>query len=378
MYPGEIKLNTWIFPDIVFDDHHWLMCVRLYKNRVLQYPLTKITGSEFHAEYQVLTWKDDSPPSTYKTPTIIKEGKQKRNVFEQAMFEANKKWTDKKTKHVLSNKCGYIPPMKLKILDDVDFEKLGGEWYCQRKYNGIRCIVCQGKVFSRKLKSYNIPHIVDKLPKEIMFDGELYIHGEPLQNLSSIVRGDDAAAKLQLKFIIFDFYDPVRPKLIYEDRLAELNKLDLKNPLYLAPTDWLGEPNRKKMEVFYKKYLIEGYEGIILRRADAPYLPAFHGRATDVVLKHKPKRTDEFKCVGYTSGRGKELGAVIWIAKTNSGINFNVRPSMPYAERRAIFKELENGGFSKYKGKPITIEYDSLSIDGVPQQPRAIAFRTYE
>lgn len=426
MIPGNIILNTWVFPEIKYNNRHWLMCVRLYKGRQLQHLPAHITDN-LTAKYQVLTWRDNQSPELYKVPTIVTEGRQGRNVWEQALFEANKKWQDKKAKHSGGDTCGTVPPMLLKVMDEImtpaRFEAIDADWYCQKKYNGVRCVACINgnvKLFSRRLKQYNVPTIesalaeffagnasnsmnnsarnkIDNFISNKMLDGELYIHKMPLQLISGIVRAENDPDKVKLKYVIFDFYDfknkdlsYVRRMEILEDLFESVNSSGSANSsnsqnIILAPTDKIGKSTdypafERRMNSFYNKYLEQGYEGIILRRADGVYVPSFHGRETDLVMKHKPKQTKEYKCTGYETGRGKESGAVIWICQVH-GIEFRVRPKQSYAERRQIYSELQSdpGAFAKkYKNKPYTVEYDSLSINGVPQQPRGLLFRTYE
>lgn len=386
---GELKSKTWLFPDIEFNDHHWIMCVRLYKNNILINPVKHELGPEYHAEYNAITWYKSAKPQD-KAATIIKRGKQGRNVYEQALFEAHAKWLKRKETHNVV-KC---VPMIVKVWDlemtPEKFAKIDDKWIGQRKYNGVRCLACKinNKVHlvSRHLKPYRMPEIeaaLATMPANIMLDGELYKFGLSLQEISGIVRGAENARKNELWYQIFDCYEFDNKDAPFVERYARISHMRDKY-IKISPNVTIGKFTNyrefeREMTKVYKEFLKEGYEGIILRAANAPYEPGIHGRRSDFIYKHKPKLTMEFKIVGYTDGRGKEKGAVIWICETRHGDKFNVRPKWPYKEREEIFKKLENStAFNKYKNKLMTVEYADLSIAGIPLQPRAIAIRDYE
>lgn len=431
----ELGDTAYVWPDVEFDNHHWIIYIRLYKknnNNPIKINLKWLDEpmpDDIFAAYNVLTWNDKhdtgvggSNDTVHQSrrmltgvgaDTIIVKGHQNRNVFQQAILEVTKKYEDRLNKHFNKE---LIPPMLLKVMDtDMSREKFAAiddEWYIQRKYNGVRALAKQNNneviLYSRRLHYYNVPTIEAALKpilmkhKSIIIDGELYMPHTHLQIISGIVRGSDNEAKKKLIYVIYDFYNPDKPQLTYTERMQLLD--DMLGPssrqkipglidipaangvLYSVPTYKIG--NSKNTNKFletldkkYKEFLSEGYEGAVIRRASGPYEPSFHGRLSDMIFKHKPHLTSEFKCVGYMDGRGKDKGAIIWICKTKNGREFNVRPKMTDNERRKIYDELKknpNLFDKKYKNKDLTIEYAELSIDGVPQQPRALVFRTYE
>ena len=81
----------------------------------------------------------------------------------------------------------------------------------QPKLDGIRCIVNYDKMTgklkyrSRTHKTYDFGYLFDEelssmmpyFPSEIQFDGELYIHGKLLQEISSIVSLKTTEEELQ-------------------------------------------------------------------------------------------------------------------------------------------------------------------------------------
>jgi ATP-dependent DNA ligase len=393
----KLKLNdrVLVWPDINFNKNHWIIYIQLYKNDKI-IPIKNEYFNEqwsdrfdnkFITSYNTISWRDGGDFVSGKKDTIIRAGKQGRNVLQQAILEVQSKYKKQLDKHDESR----IPPMLLKVYDDYPaeyFDNFKEDLYCQRKYNGTRTMArfIDGKIvlYSRKLHIYNVPNIEDCLVlylsnlsnQDIIVDGELYIHKTPLQITSGIVRGSDLKEKGRLIYVMFDLLNLKDMKMRFHERYNLLTHIfkGAGLPLIIAPTYLIkiGE-----MDKFYKKFLTEGYEGLILRR-DGPYEPSYHGKKSDMTFKHKPVRTDEYKIIGYTQGKGKDANLVVWICETKAHKEFTVRPKMSNKDRRALYNYLKRGGFSKYKGQYLTIEYDNISIDGLPQQPRALLIRDYE
>src|SRR5579862_6498789 len=117
----------------------------------------------------------------------------------QAWIEAQAMW-----KHKLERKYSLTPeearmPLMLPMLAHTFDPKKHDEtckWLGQPKLDGVRCIArWEGDtvtLMSRQGKPYNLPHISealrDLLPVDGVFDGELYVHGKPLQETISLVK----------------------------------------------------------------------------------------------------------------------------------------------------------------------------------------------
>ena len=134
----------------------------------------------------------------------------------------------------------------------------------------------------------------------------------------------------------------------------------------------------------FNKFISDKYEGAILRNIDGAYLadPNKTGsfmRSNDLV-KMKKKFTDEFETVDFTDGkRGKDKGAVIWICQTSDGVKFHVTPKdITYEERYKIYDKCKKDFDNLYKNRMLTVEYEDLSKNGVPQRAKALVFRDYE
>jgi hypothetical protein len=125
-------------------------------------------------------------------------------------------------------------------------------------------------------------------------------------------------------------------------------------------------------------------EGGIIRKLSGKYVPSLSKEyRTYEILKIKPRPDAEWNVVDFTQGsKGKEIGSIIWICEhvleDGTAKRFNVTPNNPEASRKAKFKYLsENRDIfdAEYKGQEMTITYDVLSNDGLPQQPKALYFK---
>ena len=106
----------------------------------------------------------------------------------------------------------------------VDWE---GRVYAQPKFDGHRCLISRtaegAMMFSRGGELIeSCPHIAEDvaaaMPIGSVLDGELYIHGEPLNKIGSYIRRKQEMSE-QLKFMAYDY---ANPSLQFARRFAEL------------------------------------------------------------------------------------------------------------------------------------------------------------
>ena len=121
-------------------------------------------------------------------------------------------------------------------------------------------------------------------------------------------------------------------------------------------------------------FVDEGYEGLMLRNIDSPYE---FTRSWNLV-KYKIMKDDEFKIVDAVKGlKGKSKGAIIWICETPKGDRFNVVPNGTMASRKILWDEWKADP-KAFLGKELTVQYQELTLKGIPRFPKGIAIRDYE
>lgn len=372
----------------------------------------------------------DSENDTYKTtvsiPTYVTEGKNlgKKNattVLTQALIQARSKYLKKmQESSERENRKRFFPFAVHKYdLEPKDTTKhLRLPIAVQRKLDGGRACAYYDTdlkapvMYTRKLKDlYGNDHVLGELKSffdainemypGIYLDGELYKHGLSLQVISGMMRrekgsktaekeikDDPDKANVKLQYHIFDIFFPTGSKSMQEMPYLERNII-LDNIFKMAGVNlkFLVKVKTHIANTFeaetklYKQFLEEKYEGSIVRNLDAPYEFGINKEIrTYQVRKRKPRYSDEYEIVGYTEGvQGKDKGAIIWIlavGKKNT-LQFTSTPvGMDYEERYTLFKNMTPEIFNKkYKGKPMTVEYDDISEDGVPLRAKAKGVR---
>lgn len=234
------------------------------------------------------------------------------------------------------------------------------------------------ELVSRNGKQYNCPHITAELervmPKNMVLDGELYVHEVGFQTVSSWIK------KLQkeTKQIIYNVYDAPesdnRDDLSWIDRLKVLDRMakvlkDYKTE-HLAVVPTYSVPDEKAAYKYQEKFVSEGYEGAIFRNDAGLYQ---YGYRSDDLLKIKTFDDAEFEIVGYTDGKGRDKGTVIWICKTPGGDVFNVRSKGEYTTRKQWFAEGQ-----VHVGKMLKVKYFGMSDEKIPRFPVGLGFRLEE
>jgi ATP-dependent DNA ligase len=242
-----------------------------------------------------------------------------------------------------------------------------GFW--QYKYNGHRCLITrQGDeliAYSRNGKPINtVSHIFEgmDIPEGTTLDGELYIHGKPLQTISSIVRRIQPANK-DLKYIVYDQIST----LTFSNRFNSLLSYEFGASIIPAPTTSGGYFNELASNSYLKGVQSEGYEGLMFRNNDRPYEP---GKRSSQLLKVK-MRLDMEVVVGRISP--SKDGWAILHCSTPTGKSVSVTAPGTMEQKYEIY---ENAHL--YIGRMLTIEFAEYTKDGVPFHPVAIAFREEE
>lgn len=333
---------------------------------------------------------------------LIEQGKAKRSVYEQAQLQYNSiisKYKDKgyKALEELSEKTyeelspeemdeivptiktdqdGNKKPMLAKSSDHCQTSVLQKPMFCSRKLDGVRMMVKWDKekhipiTVSRGGKNYDIAamKILEQLynylekNQDIIFDGELYIHGHHLQEISGMARletWEDRCNKLE--YWIYDIADDKNTfnkrldiltdfKLLIEDD-SEYSKIKVLEHEFTE--SW------EQVQRLHDRWVAEGYEGLVARKPDKVY--GFGKRGSDMI-KVKTYKDEEFEIIDYQDGLREE--DFCFICQTKEGKPFAAKP-MGDRELKAYY--LEN--IDSIIGKMGTVKYFDMSKDGIPLQP---------
>jgi len=254
--------------------------------------------------------------------------------------------------------------------------------HIQPKLDGNRCIAFRdetGKVvlMSRGDKEWNLPHIQIQLNSILtehdILDGELYVHGESCQTITSYVKKYKAGQTERVKFYIYDYPESeAGTNLIWRERETKLRYLKLKleempelDKLEIVPS--VIAYNHNDILRIHDQYVEDGYEGAIARNLTGLYEYGYRSRN---LIKLKAFDDTEFLIVGFTNGRGKNKTTVTWECVTEEGKYFTV---VPTGNKRDRAEMLKNGDM--HIGKLLKVKHFGWTDENKPRFPVGIAFR---
>ena len=220
----------------------------------------------------------------------------------------------------------------------------------------------------------------------VYIDGELWKKGFGLQDISGSSRQKvgKTGKQIELEFHVFDaFY--LDKQMGFDERTELVNDIFRSiNEAHPDQTTVVAVPTKivkTKEEAIkiYEGFIKNNLEGAMIRNADSPYeYGLVKEERTYKSLKLKPREDAEYKISGYKEGAGKNKGLVIWICDGPNGKKqFSVSPNWTEEKRAEVFTALTKNPklFEKIRGQEATIQYSTISKDGLPQQPKFLRFR---
>jgi DNA ligase-1 len=235
----------------------------------------------------------------------------------------------------------------------------------------------------------------------IYIDGELYLHGVPLQVISGVVRRSATSAsalvhaqaphggvtKEALEFHVFDCFTTLPTSETVEawtceERVLLLSEVfnsihspsaaDSHTKLRLVETTRVESMEHSDSIFDALTSLPSGdttalaaYEGIVYKNMLAAYeFSTTREKRSMNYIKRKVQHTSEFPIVSFTHGKGKYTDCVVF--ELAAGVEtFSVVP-LGSTEYRSELYRLCVEDFSRFEGKLATVKYDDLSSAGVP------------
>lgn len=259
------------------------------------------------------------------------------------------------------------------------------------KLDGIRAIVRDGVVMSRNLKPIPNAHVQKMFGHLEHYDGELIV-GDPTSKTvyhdtySGVMSGD---GEPNVRFYAFDHIE--EPDADYETRYEKLVESDVVVVLCQHMVC-----SRDEIHALEERYLEEGYEGVMLRKARGPNSKYKFGRATQkscTLLKVKRMVSDEAEIVGFeelmhnnneaTTGHlgqtvrsshqenlvpGGTLGALV--CRLSNGVEFRIGTGFDALQRKEIWDNKNS-----VIGKMVTFNHFPIGAKDLPRFPSFKGFR---
>lgn len=307
-------------------------------------------------------------------------------TFEKAKTAVNALWRKKKESGFneininSKRKSNVIKPMGAHKLNDF-YHKIIYPALVQKKLDGFRCISHVNNntviMYSKGMKQFiYLNHIKNEILKikellknnNIYLDGELYEKGVKLHEISSLVMKKYATINnenkmKQISYYIFDTFDINNLNIEFKDRYKKLVSI-FKNYhfKYLKLVTCEIVYNLDQIKDLDKKYLYEGFEGVIVRNKNGIY--KLNAKSYDV-LRTKEFKKKDFEIIGAKEGTGTQKGAIIWILKCLNNYNktFSGIPIGTLNERKEIYKKYINNP-NLYIGKKARVKFLEITIDG--------------
>jgi len=196
----------------------------------------------------------------------------------------------------------------------------------------------------------------------VPLDGELWIARGQFDALSGTVRktGPIDAEWRQVRYLVFELPGAAGS---FSERIQHLQTLVAQTAVpWLQAVKQSRVADRTALLQQLDAVLRAGGEGLMLHRADAPYLT---GRS-DVLLKLKPWQDAEAVVIGYVPGKGKYTGMTGSLKmEMADGQRFQIGSGLSDALRRQ----------PPPIGTRITYRYQNLTKNGMPRSPRYLRVR---
>jgi DNA ligase-1 len=258
----------------------------------------------------------------------------------------------------------------------------------QVKIDGIRCLAKAKDndvdLWSRTMHTHvltafhlrgireELKRLFCRLPTNVVIDGELYSPALTFEQIASAVRSHTITEEHEcLLYYMFDLIVVDRPEATFAERYDLLRKAMTQandfQRLVLVSTH--VAKTEEEIDTAYKYAVEQGYEGLMLRVIDSPYVQ----RRCSYILKYKGYMDEEGTVIDVKEASGTEAGLADLVIRNDEGKVFSVRPSGSFEQRR---QWMANPAL--IIGKRYTYRYYDLTSKGIPRFPVGVGIRLDE
>lgn len=247
----------------------------------------------------------------------------------------------------------------------------------QPKVNGVRAFISweNGKVVIRSKKGleYTILEHIEKdfteddfthAGTKLVYDGELYIHGTILSDITSAVRTRSLATQA-VRFFTFDL---AIPNIGQEKRLEILTLKTPLNSQNIKLVSTVVVKDNDSAQRLTDEWIELGYEGGIFRSFHDMY---GFGKRPMYITKLKRLEEMEFKIIDVIP-QGKRPDLALFVCMSKGG-RFETNPEGSEELRRKYLVDRE-----KLIGKMATVQFYEWTVNNIPFHTKMIAVRDYE
>ena len=253
----------------------------------------------------------------------------------------------------------------------------------QPKINGVRATTRytdKAVIKSKEGKEYNVAQINDFFnlnpdifvygDKELVLDGELYIHGELLQDIGSAINKPNLNTP-RVTYRLFDIaiegYNNLQRWEIIKEHIKPKLEQHFNCPIEIIET--VKITGDAAAQAYTDKCIKEGYEGAIFRQFTGMY--AF-GKRPQAMTKLKRTISHEFRIIDVIP-QDVDDSKGNFVCITPNGLRFNVNPKgNDEFKRSVLYKRTE------VIGKQLTCDFYEWTKDGKPFHILNNTIRDYE
>lgn len=238
-------------------------------------------------------------------------------------------------------------------------------WFLSEKLDGYRS-VWDGFLQNFKSRNgniFNIPkQITDKLPKNVILDGELFIARNKFEDCSFLKKKIISLKEFndkKIKFYVFDIIS--LPKVKFKDKIQNMKNICAQSQ-FLVFVKQIKMKNNSDIKSLFENYKKKGAEGIMLRDPESYY----EKKRSNTLVKLKAKEDTEAVIIGYNLSTSKKYNGLLksfhCILQTNKNIKFEVS---------GICEDIRKNFRKTHPiNTIITFSHNGFTSYGTPRHPR--------